>query len=104
MKLLVFDCANLAKSIDDKIKNGDKYDTYIVYDEFEENYFLDLNNNVIGYEKINKKSSKTNKKPVKPSIKNQSKPIKTQSKSIKKPIKNQSKSTKKPIKKRSKKE
>ena len=62
LKSYIFSCANLVKSVDEKIINNNIYDTYIVYDEFEENEFLDLNNNVIGYEKLSKKSSKKSSK------------------------------------------
>ena len=66
LKSTIFDCADLIKSLDEKVENSKKYDTYVVYDEFEENEYLDLNNNVIGYEKIAKKSSKKpSKKPSK---------------------------------------
>lgn len=57
LKSVIFNCADMVKTLDDKMKEK-KYDTYVVYDEYEENEFLDLNNNVIGYEKIPKKSSK----------------------------------------------
>lgn len=43
-------------TIDIKIKNPKSYDTYVVYDDAVE--YLDKSNNVIGYEKISKKSSK----------------------------------------------
>ena len=103
LKSLVFDCANLAQSIDDKIINKNEYDTYVVYDEFEENEFLDLDDNVIGYEKIPKKPSKiTTKKPSKITTKKPSKIITKKPSKIKtkKPSK---KSSKKPSKKSSKK-
>ena len=51
LKSIAFDCAELNKSITEKMKNYNKYDTYVVYDEFEENEYLDLENNIIGYEK-----------------------------------------------------
>jgi len=63
LKSIVFDCANMNKTIEEKIKESDKYDSYIVYDEFEEKEYLDLKNNIIGYEKIQKsKSVKSSKK------------------------------------------
>ena len=85
LKSAIFDCADLVKSLDEKVENSKKYDTYVVYDEFEETEYLDLNNNVIGYEKTPKKSSK------KPSKKLSKKP----SKLSKKPSKRQSKQTSK---------
>jgi hypothetical protein len=65
LKNIVFDCADLNKSIHEQIKDNEKYDTYVVYDEYEEYEYLDTNNNVIGYEKVNKKivtPKKTSKK------------------------------------------
>lgn len=67
LKKVVFDCADMTKTFHEKIKESNKYDTYVVYDEYEENEFLDLDNNVIGYEKIpktiiKKTSKKTGKK------------------------------------------
>ena len=45
------------------IKNNTDYDAYIVYDDSKSIEFLDINNNVIGYEKgIKKVSKKTSKK------------------------------------------
>ena len=61
LKSIVFDCAQMTQSIKDKI-NEKQLDTYVVYDEFEENEFLDLDNKVIGYEKIQKKTSKKSSK------------------------------------------
>jgi phage anti-repressor protein len=61
LKSIVFDCAQMTQSIKDKIKEK-QLDTYVVYDEFEENEFLDLDNKVIGYEKIQKKTSKKSSK------------------------------------------
>ena len=66
LKSITFECANMFQSIENKIKNNkDIYDTYVVYDEYEENEFIDLDNNVIGYEKIpiKKSSKKSSKKP-----------------------------------------
>lgn len=59
LKQLAFSCADMTRTLHEKItKHENKYDTYVVYDEFEENEFLDINNNVVGYEKIPKKSSR----------------------------------------------
>ena len=91
LKSAIFDCADLIKSLDEKVENSKKYDTYVVYDEFEENEYLDLNNNVIGYEKIPKKPSKN------PSKKLSKKPSKKPSKKLSKKL------SKKPSKKLSKK-
>ena len=50
----------------ENIKNKTDYDTYIVYDDSKSVEFLDVNNNVIGYEKgmkkVSKKSSKKSSK------------------------------------------
>lgn len=67
LKLAIFDCADMIKSLDEKMKNNQNYDTYVVYDEFEEYEYLDINNNIIGYEKkplkkISKKLSKIQSK------------------------------------------
>lgn len=51
MKKLVFQCALMDKMVADNIKNNSDYDAYIVYDDNESVEFLDINNNVIGYEK-----------------------------------------------------
>jgi hypothetical protein len=73
LKSIIFDCADMVKTLDDKMKNNN-YDTYIIYDEYEENEFLDLNNNVIGYEKIPKKIiKKSSKKSFKKTTKKTSK-------------------------------
>lgn len=49
-KSVIFNCADMVKTLDDKMKNND-YDTYVIYDEYEENEFLDLEGNVIGTKK-----------------------------------------------------
>lgn len=86
LKSVVFNCADLKKSFDDRIMNKDKYDAYVVYDEHVESDYLDLDGNVVGYEKISKKSSKkpsgkpskksSKKLSKKPSIKLSKKPSK----------------------------
>ena len=58
IKKLVFECALMDKMVAENIKNKNDYDTYIVYDDSESVEFLDINNNVIGYEKGMKKVSK----------------------------------------------
>jgi hypothetical protein len=66
LKSLVFNGAESIKNFDDATQN-DKYDTYVLHDEFEENEFLDTNNNVIGYEQIPIRAPiKTSKKISKP--------------------------------------
>jgi hypothetical protein len=64
LKKIVFSCADMSNEFNNEIDNNNKYDTYIVYDEFEEYEFIDLNNNVIGYEKnyLKKSSKKSSKK------------------------------------------
>ena len=70
MKKLVFQCALMDKMVTDNIKNKSDYDAYIVYDDNESVEFLDINNNVIGYEKGYKKvSKKSTKKTTKKSSK-----------------------------------
>jgi phage anti-repressor protein len=76
LKSVIFDCAEITKNINDKIKNKNDYDTYIVYDEYDENEFIDSNNNFIGYEKTYKKSSnKLSKKVSKKTSKKSSKKL-----------------------------
>ncbi len=62
MKKLVFECALMDKMVAENIKNKTDYDTYIVYDDSKSVEFLDINNNVIGFEqglkKLSKKASK----------------------------------------------
>jgi phage anti-repressor protein len=104
LKSAIFDCADLIKSLDEKVENSEKYDTYVVYDEFEENEYLDLDNNIIGYEKkpLNKLSKKSSKKPSKkPSKKSSKKSSKKLSKKSSKKLskKSSKKSSKKPSKK-----
>jgi hypothetical protein len=54
LKSVVFNSAEMKQHINEKFEEYDKYDTYVVYDEFEENEYLDLDNNIIGYEKMPK--------------------------------------------------
>lgn len=82
MKKIVFECAMMDKMVADNIKNKTDYDVYIVYDDSKSVEFLDINNNVIGYEKgIKKMYKKTSKKTTIKSTKNTSK--KTSKKLIK---------------------
>ena len=70
IKKLVFECALMDKMVAENIKNKNNYDTYIVYDDSKSVEFLDINNNVIGYEKgIKKVSKKSSKKTSKKSSK-----------------------------------
>jgi phage anti-repressor protein len=63
MKKIVFECAMMDKMVAENIKNKTEYDAYIVYDDSKSVEFLDINNNVIGYEKgIKKVSKKSSKK------------------------------------------
>ena len=67
LKSLVFNSAEMKQYMIEKMDEYAKYDSYVVYDEYEENEYLDIDNNIIGYEKIPKtikikKSSKTSKK------------------------------------------
>ena len=48
----------------ESLKNKTDYDTYIVYDDSKSVEFLDVNNNVIGYEKGMKKVSKKSSKKI----------------------------------------
>jgi hypothetical protein len=57
------------KMVADNIKNKTDYDTYIVYDDSKSVEFLDVNNNVIGYEKGMKVLKKSSKKTTKKSSK-----------------------------------
>jgi len=53
LKNIVYNCANMDKLIVDSINNDKKYDTYVVFDDSKSIEYLDLNNNVIGWEKGN---------------------------------------------------
>ena len=65
LKSIVFDCAKLTKDITKKINDSEKYDTYIVFDDSKSVEYIDLNNNVIGYEKGIKSKKKISKKSTK---------------------------------------
>ena len=99
LKEIVFSCADMSNNLNNEINNKNKYDTYVVYDEFEEYDFLDLNNNVIGYEKnyLQKSSKKLSKKTTKKTTKKLSK--KTTKKPTKKLSKKLSKKTTKKLSK-----
>lgn len=64
IKKLVFECAMMDKMVAESLKNKTDYDTYIVYDDSKSVEFLDVNNNVIGYEKGMKKVSKKSSKKI----------------------------------------
>ena len=64
IKRLVFECAMMDKMVAESLKNKTDYDTYIVYDDSKSVEFLDVNNNVIGYEKGMKKVSKKSSKKI----------------------------------------
>lgn len=71
------------KMVAENLKNKTDYDTYIVYDDSNSVEFLDVNNNVIGYEKGMKKvSKKSSKKSTKKTTKKSTK--KTTKKTTKK--------------------
>ena len=63
LKSIIFNCAFLTKQFNEVLKNNDTFDSYIVYDEGT-NEYLDENNNIIGFEKVVKKSSKKASKKV----------------------------------------
>ena len=62
LKSIVFDCAKLTQDITNKINESDKYDTYVVFDDSKSFEYIDLNNNIIGYEKGIKSKKKISKK------------------------------------------
>jgi phage anti-repressor protein len=57
LKSIIFNCAFLTKQFNEIISINKDFDSYIVYDEGT-NEYLDENNNIIGFEKIVKKTSK----------------------------------------------
>lgn len=58
LKKIIFDCANIDKNVFENTINNDKLDTYIVYDDSKTIEYLNLNDEVIGYEKGNVKKIK----------------------------------------------
>ena len=70
LKNVVFDCAILNETFEGMIKNSKDLDSYIVYNEEE---YLDEDNNTIGYDVIKKVSNKSSKKSTKKASKKASK-------------------------------
>jgi phage anti-repressor protein len=68
LKNIVFDCAILNDAFNKMIENNKDLDSYIVYNEEEEDY-LDKDNNKIGYDMIKKPIKKLSKKTSKKSSK-----------------------------------
>lgn len=99
LKTIIFDCADFDKTMYDKISNYEKYDSYIIYDEYNEVEYLDVDNNTIGYEETKKiKKSKNTKQSKQSKNTKQSKQSKNTKKSKKsKQLKN-SKQSKNPKK------
>ena len=66
MKKSIFGCAELDDIITKSMNNTNKYDTYIVYDDSKNIEYIDVNDNIIGYEKgyKNIKKRKTQKKNI----------------------------------------
>jgi hypothetical protein len=59
LKEIIFDCAKTDKKVQKLIENNKNLDTYVVYDDSKKIEYLNLNNKVIGMEKIG--VSKTHK-------------------------------------------
>jgi hypothetical protein len=59
LKNVVFDCAILNERFNEMIKNNKELDSYIVYNEEE---YLDKDNNNIGFDMVKKPSKKSSKK------------------------------------------
>ena len=98
LKNVVFDCAVLNENFNEIIKNNKDLESYIVYNEKEE--YLDKDDNIIGYDMVEKISKNTSKKNTK---KNTSKKNSKKNTSKKNSKKNSKKPSKKPSKKLSKK-
>ena len=63
LKQTIFKCAEIHKNIIDKIQNDDNIESYVVFDDSNTIQYLDISNNIIGYEqksdrKLSKKTSK----------------------------------------------
>jgi phage anti-repressor protein len=51
IKKIIYNCAGMDKMMIDNINDNKKYDTYVIYDDSKTVEYLDVNNNVIGWEK-----------------------------------------------------